>query len=171
MTSPDWLDDLLAKLTVRYGRAFADQWRDMDPAYVKADWAEVLAGFRDQPEAIAFAIENLPDKPLNATQFRNLARQCPMRELMRLADPKAPMPDRVQAEIDKAKVRGNLDPRSPAQKVADGLIERLTANPDKPSRAQRLFMAQCEQMLPAGDQRRHTLRMLGFDIPRPVEAQ
>lgn len=83
-----WVDHIFAKLTVRYGAAFMRQWPDADPIMLKADWAEVLGGFAKQPDALTYAIENLPDTPVNALQFRALARRGPSRtdDVLRLGE-------------------------------------------------------------------------------------
>lgn len=71
---PDsWVEALFAKLTLRYGVAFLRQYPDLDPALVKADWAEVLGCFAGRPEAIRVALESLPaERPVTALQFRAL---------------------------------------------------------------------------------------------------
>ena len=66
-----WVDELFARLSVRYGAMFARQYADLDPAAVKADWADVMDGV--SAEGIKYGLANLPaDKPLNAMQFRAL---------------------------------------------------------------------------------------------------
>lgn len=97
MLHASWVDRIFAKLTVRYGQAFMRQYSDLDPALVKADWAEVLAGFDGQPDALKYAIENLPDAPPNATQFRAIARRAPSTVL---ALP-APRGDKPPPEVRK----------------------------------------------------------------------
>lgn len=66
-----WVDHLFAKLATRYGAEFSGKYRDIDPALVKADWAEVLNGLSG--DAIALGLRSLPnDKAPNAMQFRAL---------------------------------------------------------------------------------------------------
>jgi hypothetical protein len=85
-----WVDSLFARLTVRYGVAFLRQYQDIDPAAVKADWAEVLDGFDRHPEAIKHALANMPaDKPPTVLQFRDAARKAPTPEAPRLPEPPA----------------------------------------------------------------------------------
>lgn len=73
-----WVDHIFAKLTVRYGAAFMRQWpADIDVVMLKADWAEVLGGFAKNPDAFTYALENLPDTPVNALAFRAIARRGP----------------------------------------------------------------------------------------------
>lgn len=38
-------------------------WRGIDPAQLKAVWAEKLGGFSDRPEIIKHALDSLDDKP------------------------------------------------------------------------------------------------------------
>ena len=84
-----WVDHLFGKLAVRWGVAFLRQWQDAEPALVKADWCEVLDGFERHPEAFTYALANLPDKPLNAIQFRALARCAPTPAVAALPEPPA----------------------------------------------------------------------------------
>jgi hypothetical protein len=67
-----WVDNLFARLTVRYGAAFLRQWPDADLAVVKADWADVLDGCRG--ESIGYALRYLPNTPPNA--LRAASRRC-----------------------------------------------------------------------------------------------
>ena len=101
-----WIDALFAKLTLRYGNAFMDQWRNADPALLKADWADVLGGFDAHPDAIKYALANLPEKPLNAIQFRNIARLSPLPKVTMLdAPPVDPEKRRVALALAKSAVR------------------------------------------------------------------
>lgn len=70
-----WVDELFAKLSVSYGDAFPRQYDGMDLALVKANWAEVLDGFKGA--SIAYGLRNLPQRPPNAMQFRDLCRNAP----------------------------------------------------------------------------------------------
>lgn len=93
------IDRLFAKLTIRYGRAFMDQWPGIDPEEVKADWLHELGGFKGAPECIAWATENLPERAPNATQFRNLCRQAPRKQPPPLPAPKAD-PEKARAALE-----------------------------------------------------------------------
>lgn len=73
-----WIERIFSKLTLAYGRDFLGRWTGIPIAEVKTDWSECLKGFADQPQAIAFALANLPDsKPPTAQEFRALCRQSP----------------------------------------------------------------------------------------------
>lgn len=95
-----WVDSLFGRLGVRYGAAFLRQYADIDLGAVKADWGAELAGFKTNPQAIAYALEHMPaDKPPNASQFRALARMAPAPDVPRLPEPIAAMPERVSEAI------------------------------------------------------------------------
>ena len=118
-----WVDELFERLGVRYGAAFMRQWPDADPAAVKADWANVLSGFGAHPDAIAYALENLPERPVNALQFRELCRRAPAPNAPRLPAPKA---DRSVAAAALAKLR-TLRNREPSNDWAVRLRSREQA--------------------------------------------
>lgn len=153
-----WADALFAKLTVRYGAAFLSQWRDADVAIIKADWCDVLAGFEKHPEAIRYALENLPEKPLNAVAFRLIARRSPAPEIKRLPEPPAD-PEKVAAAIAAAMAEQRSDRRTPAQIVIDGLIDIAKVR-GRLDRAQREFVVTCGAMLAADDERQQMLPKL-----------
>ena len=71
-----WVDRLFDRLVLRYGTAFLRQYGDIEPAAVKADWADVLDG--TSAEAIGYALRYLPaERPPNAMQFRDQCRRAP----------------------------------------------------------------------------------------------
>lgn len=74
----EWVEKIFHKLTLAYGQDFLNRWKGIPLAEVKTDWAHCLAGFVDHPEAIGFALLNLPDsRPPTAQEFRALCRQAP----------------------------------------------------------------------------------------------
>lgn len=107
MRLPDsWVDDLLGRLAVRYGARFSALYRDIDPAAVRADWAQCLGFFSDKPAALAQALEWLPaDTPPNAGQFRALAMEA-VPKPQALPAPESvnygPVPERVRRIIERA---------------------------------------------------------------------
>lgn len=115
-----WVDNLFARLGVRYGDSFTRQWQDADPAAVKRDWAEVLAGFEQHPDSIAYALENLPDRPPNAQQFRAICRNAPPPVVKQLPAPKADA-SVARAAIERLKA---LKSREPSAEWAAKLSER-----------------------------------------------
>lgn len=73
-----WVDRIFSELELAYGHRFLSQWPGLNPEVVKADWARKLDGFEAHTHAIRFALDNLPaDEPVNALQFRELARRAP----------------------------------------------------------------------------------------------
>lgn len=78
---PDsWIERIFLKLEGRYGSLFLDRWRGCDMANVKATWAEELAGFKDRPEAIAYALRSLADErfPPTLPEFLAACRRAPL---------------------------------------------------------------------------------------------
>jgi hypothetical protein len=104
MTLPEnWVNSIFDKLGVRYGTAFIAMYGDADTRAVKMDWAEVLGGFVNHPDALKYALDHLPcDKPPNATQFRAIARLAPPEVFKALNEPKAD-PGRVRDALAAAK--------------------------------------------------------------------
>lgn len=102
---PDaWVDKIFHKLTMAYGRDFLGRWEGIPLADVKADWAECLAGFAVNPDAIGYALSNLPDnKPPTAQDFRTIACRAPEASVPRLAAP-AVNPTRLASEFAKLAV-------------------------------------------------------------------
>lgn len=65
-------------MTVRYGDQWLRKWEGVPAADLKEDWATQLAWLWKRPEAIAFALENLPaDAPPNVAQFKAIATRLP----------------------------------------------------------------------------------------------
>ena len=95
-----WIDRIFDKLTLTYGQAFLNRWKDLDLNAVKSDWMHELDGMERHPEAIAFALSNLNDKPPTVIEFRAMCRRAPSPVVPALEAPKAD-PERVRAELAK----------------------------------------------------------------------
>ncbi|KQP36119.1 hypothetical protein [Pseudorhodoferax sp. Leaf274] len=70
---------------------------------VKSAWAHELSEFgrsRESMTRIGWALDNLPDRPPSAPEFKRLCRQAPMVEELALPMPKAD-PKKVYAELSK----------------------------------------------------------------------
>lgn len=94
-----WIEKIFQKLTLAYGRDFLGRWEGVPIADVKTDWADCLSGFGGQPQAIAWALANLPDsKAPTAQEFRAICRRAPAPDVPRLPEPKAD-PARMAAEL------------------------------------------------------------------------
>lgn len=94
------IDRLFERLALTYGAAWVRQWEGLDMNDIKAMWAHELSGFSGRLEAIAWALENLPERCPNVIEFRNLCREAPRPQAMPLPEPPAD-PERVRAELAK----------------------------------------------------------------------
>lgn len=140
--SKSLIDELFARLGIRYGSAFMRQWPDANPDVVKADWAEVLSGLRGTD--IGYALKYLPDgMPPNALQFRAIARRAPEPNEPRLEAPKAD-PARVAAIVAKLAEKP-ADGMSPAERVAYVLRKKI-ADGVKLTPAQKAQLTAIERM-------------------------
>ncbi len=98
-----WIDRIFEKLGLVYGQEFLNRWKGLPISDVKADWAHELAGFDSHPEAVAWALRNLPaERPPTVLQFREMCRRAPSPERTMLPEPKA-NPDRVRTEVSRLK--------------------------------------------------------------------
>lgn len=127
-----WIDRIFDKLTLVYGRAFLDRWRDLDLNAVKSDWGHELAGLAQHPHMIAHGLQTLnPDRAPTVLEFRALCRRAPEAQAERLPAPRAD-PARVAEELAK------LAPMRQAPAVdhkawARSILARQAAG-DRPSR-------------------------------------
>lgn len=154
-----YVDELINRLTVRYGVAFMRQYGDADPSIIKADWCDVLDGWEKRPEDIAWALAHLPDTPVNALTFRTLIRAAPRTETVALPPPKAD-PKTIAKVIDAAKSEAAAQSAhlTEAQKVIDALIKR--AETGRLGIAQRGFLRTCRKALREDDPRQAVLDRL-----------
>jgi hypothetical protein len=133
-----WVDRIFTRLTLVFGRDFMARYDGLEIDDVKAEWGEDLAGFQQAPDAIRYALENIPsDKPPTSLQFRDLCRRAPQyapkalpapppdptlaQELRRAFKPVTGMGDRSWA----AKLRARVDAKEtrPTQYQVDALAE------------------------------------------------
>lgn len=94
------IDRLFDRLASTYGGEWVRKWDGVEAVAVKSMWAHELAGFAKNLKAIAWALENLPERCPNLIEFRNLCRSAPVPEVRMLPEPKAD-PARVAAEFAK----------------------------------------------------------------------
>lgn len=97
------IDRVIDRLTATYGQQFIRLYEGLDMNAVKTTWAHELSEFgrsRESMMRIAWALENLPDRPPNVIAFRSLCRAAPAPEVPALPMPKAD-PERMKAEIAK----------------------------------------------------------------------
>jgi len=106
MLPSSWVDSLFARLAVRYGSSWLSKWHGIDIAAVKADWAEELGGFVNNPDAITYALAHLPrDFPPSVDQFRQLCCARPEPAMKLLPAPVA-SEEVVAAAVSKVKAAG-----------------------------------------------------------------
>lgn len=96
-----WVEKIFRKLTLTYGRDFTARWEGLETADVIEDWAEELSGFAQWPEAIGWALQNMPTgKPPTVLEFRAMCFKAPKPDRPQLPEPAA-NPERVTAELTK----------------------------------------------------------------------
>lgn len=124
-----WVDAIFSKLAVRYGTAFTERWRDVDVTLVKADWAEQLAGFKDKPECISYALENLPPvKAPTVSEFRTVANGAPT-TLKQLPPPKA-TPEVIAKAMQALHIDHNKPhPKDWAKRILANHANGISVNP------------------------------------------
>lgn len=86
-----WVEKIFARLQGVYGREFTGQFStglvngiDAGIENAKGVWADELSGFAKWPEAIGYALEHLPERVPNCIKFKELCRNAPRPEPMKL---------------------------------------------------------------------------------------
>lgn len=83
-----FVEQVFARMLVRYGAQWIRMWEGVEPEAVKADWARELA--HATPEGIRYALDHLPpDRPPNVTQFKALMLNRPQKAYAELPRPPA----------------------------------------------------------------------------------
>lgn len=100
ITMAEVIDRLFSRLLATYGAAWTRQLSDVPIADVKTAWGYELSGYIDHLDAIAYGLDNLPERCPNVIQFRNLCRAAPARDVPRIEAPKAD-PARVAEVLAK----------------------------------------------------------------------
>lgn len=119
-----WVERIFDKLTLHYGQEFLGRWRDIDLNAVKSEWAHELAVFERAPNAIAFALSNLPERAPNVANFKALCRQAPATEDVALPAPKAD-PVRMRAELEKLSILKTTTVKAGNRDWAHAILKRL----------------------------------------------
>jgi hypothetical protein len=94
------VDRLFVRLSATYGRDFASKYEGLDQNAVKSSWAHELAGFAPHLDALAWALENLPERAPNVIEFRAICRRAPTPEAPRIEHSPAGK-ERIAAELAK----------------------------------------------------------------------
>ena len=152
-----WVDRVFQKLTLVYGSDFAARWKGLPIADVKTDWAHELGRLRDRPDAIAWALQNLPpDRPPTVLQFRQLCASAPGPVLQALPEPKADplVVASMLDEIERIKTRvAESQPKSDPREWARKLLARHEGGDRRPSLCGEMARAALglDRRLPGGD--------------------
>jgi hypothetical protein len=118
------IDRLFERLALTYGASWQYSLGAAPIMDIKSMWAHELAPFlqsRESMNRVVWALENLPERPPNAIQFKNLCRQAPAPETPMLPSPPA-NPERVAAELAKlapilAQQSQSGDPKAWAKRI------------------------------------------------------
>lgn len=119
MSLPDaWIEKIFAKLTLVYGHQFLSRWDGLPLDTVKADWAHELSRFQQNPDGIAFGLQNLPaDRPPTVIEFRAICNRRPVEAPVMLSGPPAD-PERVKREVSRLALDDKRpDPKDWARRI------------------------------------------------------
>lgn len=94
------IDRLFERLAATYGAQWVRQWADVPMTDVKTAWGHELSGFASNLQALAWALENLPERCPNVIEFRNICRAAPKPPAPQLPEPVAD-PKRLAGELAK----------------------------------------------------------------------
>jgi hypothetical protein len=95
-----WVERIFSKLGLAYGRDFLGRWEGLNIMDVKTDWGHELSGYEKNPEAIAYALANLPARAPTVFEFRQICRNAPVPTAKLLEEKKADS-GRVADELGK----------------------------------------------------------------------
>ena len=115
-----WVERIFTAMRATYGAAFDRQWQcpeGEDPvrhvASLKEHWGCELSRYQQNPDAIRYALENLPKYPPNLIEFREICNRRPDPPMPQLPAPK-PDPQRVAAALAPlAEVKAKAEPHNP----------------------------------------------------------
>ena len=125
--SLDLVDRIHTRLLARYGVAWLRKYPGIEVDVVKADWAEVLAGYANNARALRHGLSHLPDDaPPNAAEFARLCRGAPVFQQRQLPAPAANPAKRAEvlAAVHKAFDGGHGSER---QRTLQRIAERRAA--------------------------------------------
>lgn len=122
-----WVDRIFERLAGIYGTQFTAKFPNAEEA--KKVWAAELGVFDNHPEAISFALENLPiERAPNVLEFREICRRAPRNEPKKREDNTPVNPERVaefsrEAQQIMSREKDHLAwARRPASQVAMDLV-------------------------------------------------
>lgn len=77
---------LFGRLHTTYTAAWKRQIEGVPESDLKSNWGYELAWTFGKPDVIKYALANLPERPPNAIEFRNLCRKAPVAKALDEAD-------------------------------------------------------------------------------------
>lgn len=93
--SVELVEQVLARMEVRYGVLWARMWEGVPPEAVKADWVEQLHGL--PPYAVHYGLRFLPlDRPPTVAAFKAICSRAPPPNNARLPAPGSSVPSAVK---------------------------------------------------------------------------
>lgn len=136
-----WVDRIFERLTLVYGHQFLGRWSGLDLDAVKADWGRELSAYQQSPQALAYALDNLPaGEPPNVLQFRALCARRPVDA------PKLSAPDPAGIKRIASAIAAGMPREVPltqrAKECLDNLRAKVKAGAASP--AQRDFLRRAE---------------------------
>jgi hypothetical protein len=121
--APEWLEKLFSRLAVSYGQDWRSMWAGLDPVAVQRDWYAKLALIQEnKPQALAYALEHLPERVPTAEKFKALCLMAPS-EHKALAAPFSKPNAKFAAEV-LARLKAH---QQEAGRPADAVARRLEA--------------------------------------------
>lgn len=135
-----WVQRIFATMRATYGAAFDRQWQcpaGTEPAdhvqQMLEHWGRELRAYQQNPSAISYALENLPEHPPNLIEFRALCRRRPDMGTPRLEAPRVPAQKILAAVASIAKPVPKVDPKQWARD-----LQEREAKGEKLTTAQRM---------------------------------
>ena len=143
-----WVKRIFATMRGYYGAEFDRQWEC--PAHEKPEehaatmlalWGRELRGFQQSPNAIAYALEHLPERPPNLVQFQAICRRAPQ-----YAQPALPAPEADPAIVQQVIGAFRVSHKPPRAWVAR--LEARLRSGDKLTITQREMLQAAQQSSP-----------------------
>lgn len=94
------IDRIFSRMEATYMASWERAIGSVPVSDIKTLWSHELAGFEGRLQDIAWALDNLPERPPNIIEFKKLCRLAPAPEVPQVEGPKAD-PERLKAELKK----------------------------------------------------------------------
>jgi len=112
-------DRLFSALFNIYGSQWLHQWKDNDLNEVKSLWSDQLGFFADHLDAIAWALDHLPDRVPNLVQFKRLCLEAPRAPKVQAIEwqVSAPIPEAIAQQLRKVTAPRKVDHKAWAKNI------------------------------------------------------